>query len=302
MDKAPETWICKKCGVLTPDKFYVCKHGSGVRIRCITCTRDHGRERREKDPHLSGKYSAIWRKNNPEQWKKHHDAYYQRHQNEVLDAQKQIRLERRLTVLRHYSNSDHPYCSSCGENILRFLVIDHIDGKGNEHRKTIKRKSDSFYRWLIENRFPSGFRVLCHNCNHSFSIYGFSPPKSYADFIAPTIEYLKTPVPVNDLEYRPAWMNSLAPARLRLKKRLDCLYHYSVNNDPRCACCGLSNYEYLVIDHIDGGGCKHRKENKLNGRLIYHWLIQNNFPPGFRILCFNCNFSFGAHGNCAHIK
>ena len=49
----------------------------------------------------------------------------------------------------------------------------------------------------------------------------------------------------------------------------------------------------LTIDHINGGGSKHKRELKvkkapLHGNYLYAWLIENNYPDGFQILCFNC--------------
>lgn len=71
-----------------------------------------------------------------------------------------------------------------------------------------------------------------------------------------------------------------------------------------CVCCGEDTYEFLTMDHIDGGGALHRKElgstRGKHGGDIYHWLRKNNFPPGFRVLCMNCNFSLGYHGYCPH--
>jgi hypothetical protein len=54
----------------------------------------------------------------------------------------------------------------------------------------------------------------------------------------------------------------------------------------------------LGIDHINGGGTKHRKEIKNFG--IYKWLIDNNYPLGYRVLCHNCNCSLGFNGYCPH--
>lgn len=58
-------------------------------------------------------------------------------------------------------------CGCCGENRLSFLAIDHTNGCGNIHRKQINRRGTAFYKWLIGNNFPDGFRVLCYNCNMS---------------------------------------------------------------------------------------------------------------------------------------
>jgi hypothetical protein len=67
-----------------------------------------------------------------------------------------------IKVITHYGSE----CACCGETEIRFLSIDHIEGKGNEHRRTIKRNGgNAFYHWLIDNNYPEGFRILCYNCN-----------------------------------------------------------------------------------------------------------------------------------------
>ena len=77
------------------------------------------------------------------------------------------------------------------------------------------------------------------------------------------------------------------------KQRLTCINHYG----GKCACCGEMRYEFLTIDHINGGGGKHRAEI---GGHIYRWLIKNNMPLGFRVLCHNCNASIGLYNYCPH--
>jgi hypothetical protein len=42
----------------------------------------------------------------------------------------------------------------------------------------------------------------------------------------------------------------------------------------------------LTIDHVNGGGNKHRKEL---ARHLCDFVIKNDFPEGYRILCMNCN-------------
>lgn len=69
----------------------------------------------------------------------------------------------------------------------------------------------------------------------------------------------------------------------------------------KCACCGESNYEFMAIDHINGGGNKHRKDNKTgSGLQFYRWLKKNKYPKGFRVLCHNCNVALGIFGYCPH--
>lgn len=53
-----------------------------------------------------------------------------------------------------------------------------------------------------------------------------------------------------------------------------------------CVCCGTGRD--LSIDHIDGNGKEHRK---VIGSSLYAWLVQNNYPDGFQVLCRPCNSS-----------
>jgi len=72
-----------------------------------------------------------------------------------------------------------------------------------------------------------------------------------------------------------------------------------------CACCGETEKDFLTLDHINGGGCKHRREMG-NGKYLagavatVRWAIKNNFPSIFQILCYNCNASKHKNGVCIH--
>lgn len=93
--------------------------------------------------------------------------------------------------------------------------------------------------------------------------------------------------------------------RARRKSKTNALVAYSGQN-PTCSChgCNEHRWEFLTIDHIDGNGAAHRRSlsstRKVSGREFYVWLRKNNYPPGFRVLCMNCNFSLGAYGYCPH--
>ena len=75
----------------------------------------------------------------------------------------------------------------------------------------------------------------------------------------------------------------------------------------KCACCGEATFEFLSIDHIDNSGAVHRKhlrhgegDNGGGGMRTYLWLKRNGYPPGFRVLCRNCNAAYGELGYCPH--
>lgn len=67
-----------------------------------------------------------------------------------------------------------------------------------------------------------------------------------------------------------------------------------------CVCCGEARWEFLTLDHVGGGGNRHRK--LLGGtRAVMKHLKKLGWPKdGFRLLCYNCNCSIGARGYCPH--
>lgn len=138
--------------------------------------------------------SRLWRSKNPERMRqlkrdwylknRHKDKQYKlnaklRKSPEELEllrkkyrlyARRHTRLVRE-TVLSHYGNR----CACCGEIEEKFLCIDHINGGGRAHRKAIGLRGGNIYRWLAQHDYPSGFQVLCYNCNSSKGIYGICP-------------------------------------------------------------------------------------------------------------------------------
>ncbi len=84
-------------------------------------------------------------------------------------------------VLGHYSkklsNSDFPCCNCCGEHdFLIFLTIDHITNRKNvTHEKGLG--GQKMYHYLRKNGYPTGYQVLCYNCNSAKSDSGICPHK-----------------------------------------------------------------------------------------------------------------------------
>lgn len=81
----------------------------------------------------------------------------------------------RLEVLNHYTNNNiHCQCVGCTETHIEFMTIDHMNNSGWEHRKS-EPSAKYIYHWLRNNNYPSGFQVLCMNCNHSHGVRGYCP-------------------------------------------------------------------------------------------------------------------------------
>jgi hypothetical protein len=72
-----------------------------------------------------------------------------------------------------------------------------------------------------------------------------------------------------------------------------------------CACCGESTQEFLVVDHIEGGGNIRRREH---GERVGTALLKSFKANGwneaikfhYRLLCYNCNSAMGNYGYCPH--
>ncbi len=96
--------------------------------------------------------------------------------------------------------------------------------------------------------------------------------------------------------------NRLSSRRAHLQLKLNALNAYG---GALCACCGEKHVEFLTIDHVNGDGARHRRKIFGRGRAgggsnFYNWLKRNSYPPGFRVLCYNCNCARGAFGYCPH--
>lgn len=92
-----------------------------------------------------------------------------------------------------------------------------------------------------------------------------------------------------------------------MKNHRASLKQKAINNyGGKCTCCNESTLIFLCIDHINGGGNKHRRDVGLgesgSGWKTYDWLIKNNFPDGFQVLCFNCNNAKHLLGVCPHLN
>ncbi len=80
--------------------------------------------------------------------------------------------------------------------------------------------------------------------------------------------------------------------------RLECIMAYG----GVCACCGEEHPEFLQIDHMGNDGHIERADARTNGlpQSIYRRLKKQGYPPGFQVLCANCNMALAFYGRCPH--
>lgn len=129
------------------------------KLRCSKCKEEKSTEDFQKG-HLKNGF-ACWckacvNKANREWYRKNHNEYYKKNKRRITEWNARNAQEYRNLCLNHYGNK----CEVCGST--KDLQIDHINGIVVEDRK---RTGVKFWRWLVKNNFPTGFRTLCCNCN-----------------------------------------------------------------------------------------------------------------------------------------
>jgi hypothetical protein len=111
------------------------------------------------------------------------------------------------------------------------------------------------------------------------------------------------------IAYKKIWGVAYTPIanenskKYRSRLRIELLNAYG----NKCACCGETERAFLSLDHVYGGGLKHKRKYKeetghvLTKDALCRLLKINNYPDSFQILCHNCNQAKGFHGECPHV-
>lgn len=207
-------------------------------------------------------YLPVYLEENREKVAAQQAAWYQKNTGRRKAYMKKYRRDLKMEVLSKYGE----VCQFCGEAEPEFLTLDHIEGGGNAHRRTLgDNGSMAVYRDLKKQGFPLGYRCLCLNCNV-------------------------------DAYHAREKMPTVWPVQEAFRKRLRevVLNAYGA----KCACCGHEKTASLTLDHVEGGGKKHRKNLSMG---VLSWAKREGFPKSLRCLCQNCNLSahFGG-GVCIH--
>ncbi len=269
-------------------------------------------------------YSKTYREQNDERIRSNKRNYHIQNSaknNAKTKAWVVLNPERKNTNARNYARRQRSkvltllgmLCVCCGEDEVSFLDIHHTDHNGASHRKQVRHMGTKYYNEMLKN--PHGLAILCCNCNlGSARNQQICPhvqimPKQYSlpsVLVAGDIQCKKCHhyfTREGLLKDRHVCKNCdrLSSRRKDAKLQDDCFNAYG---GYICACCGETQKLFLCIDHLNNDGAMHRKEigNGGNGRKLYSHLRKNNFPPGFQVLCANCNHSkMRNKGACKHL-
>jgi hypothetical protein len=129
------------------------------------------REWRMANPEAVHKNKVLYRERNREKLRAKGREYARQFRKKNPEynnfKQREYRFKLRLEVLSHYGGTP-PSCICCGEQLLSFLTLDHINNDGKEHRKQMGVWGGSAtYKWLKQHGYPDNIQVLCMNCNFS---------------------------------------------------------------------------------------------------------------------------------------
>ena len=147
----------------------------------------------------------------------------------------------------------------------------------------------------------AGSFKTCPKCKKSLPISAFYKLHCSPDGLQYTCKYCTKKWHIKDRLNNPGLSASKQRNYRRIVKK-EVFDHYGNN----CTCCGEKEIAFLSIDHINGNGVKHRLQisglkREGAGSRTYSWLRKNNYPPGFQVLCMNCNWA-KSRGGCPHQK
>ena len=224
------------------------------------------------------KHQSKYRQANLEQVRKSTRKTYAKYSHNYNKQRREFNLELKKEVLSHYSKNLS--CVNCNESELEFLAIDHITSrKSVGHSRTFG--STAIYRWLKKQGFPSGYQVLCHNCNMIKEVIRRRSPELLSNSY-----------------------DAVRGRKHKLKMKTEVLSRYS-GGKPKCNCCGFSNIDGLSIDHIRGRK-RESHDYTIGGYVLYSLLKRTNFPKHYQVLCINCNLAkdkrSNQSGKCPHQK
>ena len=111
-----------------------------------------------------------WRRENIDATEIHRDTERQRYYSDPTHkekAAKRSKAFRGRTKAETFIMYGGHFCQCCGEQEFNFLSLDHIANNGAAERKELgySGTGHAFYRRLKKLGFPSGYQVLCMNCN-----------------------------------------------------------------------------------------------------------------------------------------
>ena len=141
---------CVACARESRKRSHIKKRQAGTRYFGAVC---------EKHPELAGERRSV----NHQCIRCGADSALKSHRKSNYAASAAVKVTNAARVFEHYG----AVCAVCGIQDRDVLTIDHAnqDGAGHKNNRGERYSGVRLYKWLVDNGFPSNFRVLCFNCN-----------------------------------------------------------------------------------------------------------------------------------------
>ena len=167
-------------------------------------------------------------------------------------------------------------CSICGlQDFVHIDIfgLDHTNNDAHHYLTGVKGGQklyrDLYYSFVSKNLpIPNTYQLLCHNCNWLKHL-------KYSQSLKHGSQYE-------------------VQQRYHEKLQREVFMRYSPN--LTCQCCNYNNINALQLAHI----IPIRSRDRPCGVVMWRYLLKNNCPPGYKILCANCNMYEYINGKCFH--
>ena len=183
--------------------------------------------------------------------------------NADYEKAKARRQQVKIEVFEHYCHPGPTKCQLCPETRISTLTIDHIEGAGNQHRKSLNVDGGwRFYQWLQQQGYPPGYRVLCINCNHK------------------------------QHQLRSAENRSQTKMSRRVRIFMDRIKQdFFSRLGTSCVLCDCADLDILTAHHQNGDGSAHRRRisRGKGGTWFYQAVLKSGDFTGLETRCFSCN-------------
>ena len=154
-----DTLLCTKCKKILPEADFTVNraHKRGRDYNCRSCV-----SIRKK----------AWMAAHSDYTKERDRAYRARRRDIYRKSAAKSRVKCRADLIAAYGGK----CVCCGEWRDEFLTLDHIERPvGRTSKNRYFETGVTFYFKLRRRGFPSGYRILCWNCNCARGHKGYCP-------------------------------------------------------------------------------------------------------------------------------
>ena len=122
---------------------------------------------RERNREGHNAASRKWYAENIEYAREYGRNYHRANRDRRREYAQRYHFGLKTDAMRAYSTREVG-CARCSEMDIDVLTLDHVHNDGAEQRRAFGRSflgGTRLYCWLKKHNYPSGFQVLCANCN-----------------------------------------------------------------------------------------------------------------------------------------